>query len=229
MPDSPPLHTGEIDGPQIAGKCIKSRSHETPCGQPRGSRIQKSFQLFCSPRSRDLEIVGYLSLKAREGMGLVTFPTNFRVCELRKYRKQISPNTSGPSPLPVPGQAPSSHLTQGLLACRPASGRIWPEDKRNTLEEAAVHSLESIPENAHVELFPANIHAMLDENPSYIDLCETLKKNGLKFQRSPFARQLLGHVPYLNGSNAKSQQLSPAAAPAPPNPAAPATQAPITA
>ncbi|EXJ55392.1 hypothetical protein A1O7_08319 [Cladophialophora yegresii CBS 114405] len=95
-------------------------------------------------------------------------------------------------------------LTQGLPPRGPAGGTIWPEDKRKALADAAIKSLKAVPENASVTISPADIHDMLEQNPSYIDLCELLEKKGLKFHRGQFARQLLSNVPYLNGPSGKT-------------------------
>ncbi|OCT44603.1 hypothetical protein CLCR_05354 [Cladophialophora carrionii] len=94
-------------------------------------------------------------------------------------------------------------LTQGLPQKGPAGGTIWPEDKRKALADAAIKALKEVPENALVTITPADIHGMLEQNPSYIDLCELLEKKGLKFHRGQFARQLLSNVPYLNGPSGK--------------------------
>ncbi|ETI20934.1 hypothetical protein G647_07277 [Cladophialophora carrionii CBS 160.54] len=94
-------------------------------------------------------------------------------------------------------------LTQGLPPKGPAVGTIWPEDKRKALADAAIKALKEVPENALVTITPPDIDGMLEQNPSYIDLCELLEKKGLKFHRGQFARQLLSNVPYLNGPSGK--------------------------
>ncbi|KAL2438286.1 hypothetical protein ABEF95_005935 [Exophiala dermatitidis] len=103
-------------------------------------------------------------------------------------------------------EAKSPPLSQGLPPKGASGGTLWPEDKRNALAEAAVRTLKSLPENSAVEIGPADIHAMLDKNPSYIDLCELLEARGLVFHRGHFARQLLSNVPYLTGPQAKPPQ-----------------------
>jgi hypothetical protein len=124
-----------------------------------------------------------------------------------------------PAPTPVPGPSPPPEsistlvdnakpaqdlaLSQGLPPKGLVGGTIWPEDKRNALAEAAVRALKEFsvkgyPGNAKIEITPKDIHAILEANPSYIDLCEILEKKGFKFHRGQFARQLLTNVPYLN-------------------------------
>lgn len=119
------------------------------------------------------------------------------------------PHISAPT-APNPGAvAKSPVLTQPLPPRGPAGGTIWPEEKRKVLAEAAVKSLKTIPENAESEITAPDIHAMLEKNPSYIDLCELLEQKGLKFHRGHFARQLLSNVPYLNGPQGKPPALAP--------------------
>ncbi|EXJ84601.1 hypothetical protein A1O3_05271 [Capronia epimyces CBS 606.96] len=100
----------------------------------------------------------------------------------------------------------SPPLSQGLPPKVLSGGTIWPEEKRNALAEAAVKSLTSLPENSEIEIGPADIHSMLDKNPSYIDLCEMLEGKGLKFHRGHFARQLLSNVPYLNSPQTRAKE-----------------------
>lgn len=126
------------------------------------------------------------------------------------------------TPTPNPAIAPVEKkipLSQGLPPRGPGGSTVWPEEKRNALAEAAVKSLKGVPENAGIEISPADIHTMLAQNPSYIDLCEMLEKKGFKFHRGHFARQLLSNVPYLNGPKATSPSTSiPAVAPLQPTP-----------
>ncbi|KAJ9613297.1 hypothetical protein H2200_003239 [Cladophialophora chaetospira] len=113
------------------------------------------------------------------------------------------PQAAAPAIPSVPSSEKAAPLTQGLPPRGPAGGTIWPEEKRNALAEAAVITLKAVPENADIEISPQDIHGMLEQNPSYIDLCELLEKKGLKFHRGHFARQLLSNVPYLNGPQGK--------------------------
>lgn len=74
---------------------------------------------------------------------------------------------------------------------------VWPVEKRNALTTAALKVLKMNPENASIELSEAELHKMLENNPSYITLCELLEQKGLRFHRSFFARELLNSVPEL--------------------------------
>ncbi|KAI1624061.1 hypothetical protein EDD37DRAFT_397031 [Exophiala viscosa] len=124
----------------------------------------------------------------------------------------LNPAPAGPPVQPTPVSAQQSNvpavsiaplaksplLTQGLPPRGPSGGTIWPEEKRNALAGEAVKALKANPANEQVNISPADIHAMLEKNPGYIDLCQMLEDKGLKFHRGQFARQLLSNVPYLN-------------------------------
>ena len=129
----------------------------------------------------------------------------------RRYRQSYTKRDAivsskpdeGPSPVtvdpsltqhPVPGHQP---VPQHLPA-RPSSGNtIWPEEKRKALAEAAVRALEAEPANRDKGITTRTIRDMLEQNPTYIDLCKLLEDRGLRFHRGQFARQLLSNVPDL--------------------------------
>ena len=115
--------------------------------------------------------------------------------------KRPTPATQMPSP------SAGSYSTPGLddgplpnqpLPARTASGGVeWPKDKRDALAASAIQALSANLENEKVGITPADIHTMLEQNPSYIQLCDLLEKRGLRFHRGQFARQLLSSVPDL--------------------------------
>ncbi|EXJ74770.1 uncharacterized protein A1O5_01465 [Cladophialophora psammophila CBS 110553] len=108
--------------------------------------------------------------------------------------------SSGQATVPLaPERKTATPIAQGLPPRKPTGETMWPEDKRNALAEVAVKFLKAFPENAEIEISPKDIHGILEQNPSYIDLCLMLEKKGLKFHRGQFARQLLNHVPQLRG------------------------------
>ncbi|KAK4940824.1 hypothetical protein LTR10_019096 [Elasticomyces elasticus] len=143
----------------------------------------------------------------------------------------LNPASAGQPGQPTPVSAPQWNvptssiappaktplLTQGFPPRGPTGGTIWPEEKRNALAEAAVKALKANPANEQVNIGPADIHAMLQKNPGYIDLCQMLEEKGFKFHRGQFARQLLSNVPYLNGPPgvAPPTQLQPQPQPQP--------------
>lgn len=123
-----------------------------------------------------------------------------------------------PPSVAVVTQAASSQLparSQSPIIKNTAGTTVWPEEKRTALAEAAVSLLKGLPDNAHVEVTSSEVHAMLEKNPSYIELCILLESKGLKFHRGQFARQLLNSVPYLNApapsKTSDSQQTQPPA------------------
>lgn len=82
---------------------------------------------------------------------------------------------------------------------------IWPEAKRKTLSDAAVKILMSDPTNKNKQIRPEEIHALLEQNPSYLELCEKLEAKGFIFHRGHFARHLLNAVPDIKSSSGQSQ------------------------
>lgn len=167
-------------------------------------------------------------LATKEGVGLDgsgTTPTSTSA----PASSTVTPgpiSISGPVPAPAPAPGPISSpmdnarpaldpaLSQELPPKGPTGGTIWPEEKRNALAEAAVRALKEFavkgyPENAKIEITTKDVHAILEGNPSYLDLCETLEKKGFKFHRGQFARQLLINVPYLNAPPAAQKAQSP--------------------
>ncbi|KAK5060185.1 hypothetical protein LTR84_010069 [Exophiala bonariae] len=122
-------------------------------------------------------------------------------------------------------------LSRGLPPKAPGGGTIWPEDKRNALAVAAVSCLKDFankgyPGNADIEITPQDIHAILEGNPSYVDLCEILEKKGFRFHRGQFASQLLANVPFLNGAPAPAKQQSQTPVAQPPKQMAPVAEYP---
>ncbi|OQV09759.1 hypothetical protein CLAIMM_13847 isoform 3 [Cladophialophora immunda] len=121
----------------------------------------------------------------------------------------------------VPSIKKTVLLSQGFPPPQSTGETMWPEDKRNTLAQVAVRFLKASPENKESEITTEDIHTILEQNPSYTDLCLMLEKKGLKFHRGQFARQLLSDVPQLRG---------PLKTPLPQAPPAPlASQAPVPA
>ena len=100
-----------------------------------------------------------------------------------------------PAP-PVPAQ-PSPPVKPG--------GTYWPESKKTALAEAAQIALTSTPHNQAKIITTQEIHELLDQNPSYTQMCEILEYRGFVIDRGQFARTLLKAVPDLGAaSNAAS-------------------------
>ncbi|KAK4574566.1 hypothetical protein LTR86_001407 [Recurvomyces mirabilis] len=76
-----------------------------------------------------------------------------------------------------------------------ANTSLWPPHKKGALAESAAKWMNGLPENAGKTVAGAAILAILDKNPSYVQLCEALELLGLRFERSSLARELLKAVP----------------------------------
>ncbi|KAL9619968.1 MAG: hypothetical protein Q9160_005437 [Pyrenula sp. 1 TL-2023] len=82
---------------------------------------------------------------------------------------------------------------------------VWPAAKRKGLADAAVKVLMSNPANRDNLIRPEDILALLDRNPSYTELCESLEARGLAFSRGQFARHLLNNVPDMKSASSQAQ------------------------
>ncbi len=76
-------------------------------------------------------------------------------------------------------------------------GTYWPEHKKQQLADAARIALTTASQNIGKEITTDDIHKLLDQNPSYTQLCEILEYKGFVIDRSQFARLLLSAVPDL--------------------------------
>ena len=81
---------------------------------------------------------------------------------------------------------------------------LWPEENKNILAEAASLTLNLT--NEGMRITPEEIRSLLDQNPSYMELCETIEKKGFTIDRPQFARTLLNAVPHPNPKGATNGQ-----------------------
>lgn len=102
--------------------------------------------------------------------------------------EMAEPKTSVAKPAVPP--LPSSSTSSGKT--------IWPENKKMALATAAKIALTSAPVNAGKKISSQDIHQLLDQNPSYTELCENLEARGFGLDRGHFARLLLAAVPDVN-------------------------------
>jgi len=141
-----------------------------------------------------------------------------------------SPPALGSAPAPISGHAPSSKQAQNTPAAlagaftfsaetgsptersapKQSSGTVWPLEKRNALTSTALRALKANHENTDISLTEDDLRKMLENNPSYITLCELLEQRGLKFHRGHFARELLNSVPDLKTPTPAPQSATPA-------------------
>ncbi|KAG8527739.1 uncharacterized protein KY384_007893 [Bacidia gigantensis] len=80
----------------------------------------------------------------------------------------------------------------------PVGKTHWPEHKKRALADAARQALIASPQNAGKGITTDEIHALLDGNPSYYQLCEHLEGKGFVIDRGSFARTLLTAIPDLS-------------------------------
>lgn len=87
----------------------------------------------------------------------------------------------------------------------PANTNLWPPGKKGLLADIAARWLESV--NPQRAVIPKEILDLLDLNPNYVQLCESLEANGLKFDRTDFARELLRGVHPAGNTNQPSHKV----------------------
>ena len=95
-------------------------------------------------------------------------------------------------------------------AASSASGQtMWPEADKWNLANAARDTLLAIPQNAGKLITNTEIHNILNQGPSYEELCSILQAKGFVVDRTPFAQSLLAAVPKLkDGHPRQSVQAS---------------------
>ena len=81
---------------------------------------------------------------------------------------------------------------------KPSTSTIWPEHKKTALAIVGKHILESAAANTGKTITVDDIRSLLDQDPSYDQLCQTLESRGFVFERAKFARRLLDAVPHTN-------------------------------
>lgn len=81
-------------------------------------------------------------------------------------------------------------------------GTYWPEHKKRALAEAAQVALTTTNLNNDKSITTQEIHELLDQNPSYTQMCEILEHRGFVIDRGQFARLLLQAVPDLGSNSA---------------------------
>lgn len=122
-----------------------------------------------------------------------------------KYPGQEVADTSKSTGTPTPASKSSEPPKAG--------GTYWPESKKRALAEAAKVALTSMKANAGKTITSDEIHELLDQNPSYIQMCEILEYRGFTIDRGQFARLLLAAVPDLGPSAAAKTPSSGTSAP----------------
>ena len=125
-------------------------------------------------------------------------------------------NVSKPA-TPVVAHAEPVRRTQ-TPASRPAGNTVWPAEKKAHLAKAAAAYLNDY--NTFRKIQPSRIISLLNDNPSYIQLCEQLEQMDFKLDRAAFAKCLLTAVPDVNSKSRQSLPQPPAPVQTPPVPPA---------
>ena len=120
---------------------------------------------------------------------------------MRQTMQTLPSNGSGPfSLLDEVDSATSSRGTPGRHQevnampqnARPTSNAtIWPENRKTSLAVAAQKALMSDKANAGKAIWAHDIQGLLDQNPTYVQLCEALVSKGFVVDRAAFAKFLL--------------------------------------
>ena len=123
--------------------------------------------------------------------------------------KQAKTNTSTSPPKAPPSTAPPSQPVpaQSAPLLKPG-GTYWPESKKKALAEAARIALTSSAPNQGKPITTQEIHELLDQNPSYTQMCEILEYRGFVIDRGHFARTLLKAVPDLGSASSPANAAS---------------------
>ena len=215
---SSPTRSARSPSPQIAKAALQqTRSRNSPTAAssskfPTARRVQDS--------GLPAQLNGYKVVVENNDEGLPDlgrFPAERRYRQ--PYRKRnanvsnkgddiSSIGTLDPS-LAQPVASGAQPVPQRLKARTSTGNTTWPEEKRQALAEAAVKVLKAEPANLDKEITAQAIRGMLEQNPSYIDLCKLLEDRGLKFHRGQFARQLLSKVPDLSTTRSKGRVEQP--------------------
>ena len=116
--------------------------------------------------------------------------------DVLEQSKHISAPVPPLSPKPKQPKAAQAQSTTSP----PAGTTYWPEHKKRALADAARSALTSTPLNFGKSVTSDEIHALLDQNPSYSQMCEHLENRGFVIDRGQFARLLLAAVPDLNSA-----------------------------
>ncbi|KAI9886313.1 MAG: Vacuolar protein-sorting-associated protein 24 [Watsoniomyces obsoletus] len=106
----------------------------------------------------------------------------------------LAPISASAPAAPAPSAQGTIHPTTTEPSAAPAGNTYWPEANKAALAVTAANALMSYPRNAGKIIASSKILELLNGNPSYVQLCETLYDWGFWLDRSEFARALLSTV-----------------------------------
>lgn len=104
--------------------------------------------------------------------------------------------------------SPQSTPSRPAPAC--STNSLWPPHKKGALADATAKWLMGLPENAGKTISQQAVLNILNSNPSYVQLCESLENLDMKFERSTLAREILKAVP--DGMRTQSKPSTPTVA-----------------
>ena len=104
-------------------------------------------------------------------------------------------------PVSTPTSAAPVPEVQMPAVPTPSGHTLWPEADKWALAIAARDTLLTNPRNAGKLITNTEIHNILNQGPSYEELCRILEVKGFVVDRTPFAQQLLAAVPKLKESH----------------------------
>lgn len=130
--------------------------------------------------------------------------------------KILDSNKPQPAQLPAPPQAAAPPAQPGSERAKeepPKAATIWPEPKRLALAQAASKYVDDVITNINRgrKCPPEMVLSLIDQNPSYIELCGMLESRGYVLNRVHFAKHLLKAVPELTTSSNSTTHPNPPA------------------
>lgn len=128
---------------------------------------------------------------------------------LKSNRKANRRDDVGPEVIYVKGAGPALPAFAEASPSPEPGSTIWPQEIKLTLASASAIALKSNSMNAGKNISVTEIVHILDQNPSYADLCNILERKGFNIDRAHFARSLLATVPSLDKSSLETQGSSP--------------------
>ncbi|KAF2746499.1 hypothetical protein M011DRAFT_404281 [Sporormia fimetaria CBS 119925] len=137
--------------------------------------------------------------------------------EERRAKAPKSPTVQAQTPQPAVAQpatarpaaaqpAPAAARTTSVPPA-PSGTTLWPPEKKTQLVAAAREYLSA--HNPGLHIGTSDIMDLLNDNPSYIELCELLEARNAEVDRAAFAKALLTAVPDINGPPSRPQASYP--------------------
>ncbi|KAK2831978.1 hypothetical protein FQN49_006975, partial [Arthroderma sp. PD_2] len=119
-------------------------------------------------------------------------PTTENIPPTQVDRTYDSPDARPPPQLPVEGAKKE-----------PKAVSFWPDHKRRVLAESACAYIATVTENKSIT--PDFISSLIEQNPSYVQLCHMLEGHGYTVNKVHFAKHLLQAFPDLGESSGKAK------------------------